>query len=384
VILGMHAKQDNPELKIATESGLTIYSFPEYIYKESIDKKRVAIGGSHGKTTTTAMIMHVLKDADRDFDYLVGAKLDGFDQSVKVTNAPVIVCEADEYPASTIERRPKFHFLFPHIAVITGIAWDHINIFPTFENYVEQFSIFIGKIEKGGYLIFNETDMVLSQLIKDSFREDLTYFPYHLPEFEIENGITNVSIRNQNTSLSIFGNHNLLNLQAAHLVCSLLNVNDATFAKSISNFSGASKRLELIASNESVNVYRDFAHAPSKVTASINAVKEQFPKRKLVAVLELHTFSSLSANFMDQYNGALEKADEAIVFFSRHALELKRLKPLDPKEIMDGFQKEGMVVISDREALETELKNKNKKDANFLFMSSGNYDGMNILQSLNL
>lgn len=384
VILGMHAKPDNPELKKAIELGLTVYSFPEYIYKESINKKRVAIGGSHGKTTTTAMIMHVLKDANRDFDYLVGAKLDGFDQSVKVTDAPVIICEADEYPASTIERRPKFHFLFPHIAVLTGIAWDHINIFPTFENYLEQFVIFINKIEKGGYLIFNDTDPVLAQLIEDTVRPDLTYLPYHLPEFEIENGVTNVVIGSEKTVLSIFGNHNLLNLQAAHIVSNLLDVDDAIFAKSISTFSGASKRLELIASNESVNVYRDFAHAPSKVTASINAVKVQFSNRKLVAVLELHTFSSLSANFMDQYKGALEMADDAIVFFSRHALELKRLKTLDPKEIMDGFQKEGLKVISDRETLETELKNKNTKDANFLFMSSGNYDGMNILQTLNL
>ena len=384
VILGMHAKQDNPELKKAVESGLTIYSFPEYIYKESIDKKRVAIGGSHGKTTTTAMIMHVLKNAGRDFDYLVGAKLDGFDQSVKVTDAPVIILEADEYPASATERRPKFHFLFPHIAVITGIAWDHINIFPTFENYQEQFSIFINKIEKGGHLIFNETDPVLVALIKDTKRADLTYFPYHLPEHTIENGITNVSIGNQKTLLSIFGNHNLLNLEAAHIVCGLLDIDDVTFAKSIADFSGASKRLELIASDGNTNVYRDFAHAPSKVTASINAVKEQFPQRRLTAVLELHTFSSLSAHFLDQYNGALEKADEAIVFFSRHALELKRLKLLDSKEIKDGFQKQGLLVISDRETLETELKNKNTKDANFLFMSSGNYDGMNILQTLNL
>lgn len=384
VILGMHARQDNPELLKATELGLPIYSFPEYIYKESINKKRVAIGGSHGKTTTTAMIMHVLQSAGLDFDYLVGARLEGFDQSVKITEAPIIVCEADEYPASAVERRPKFHFLFPHIAVITGIAWDHINIFHTFSNYLEQFSIFINKIEKGGYLIFNGADPVLAELINAQVRDDLTYFPYHLPVHKIENGITEVTIGNQKTSLSIFGNHNLLNLQAAHMVCRLLKVDDATFAKSISNFSGASKRLELIASNERVNVYRDFAHAPSKVTASINAVKEQFPDRKLVAVLELHTFSSLNADFMEQYNGAMEKADEAIVFFSRHALELKRMEPLDPEKIRTGFMKKGLEVITNREILENTLKEKNTSEGNFLFMSSGNYDGMNILQTLNL
>jgi UDP-N-acetylmuramate: L-alanyl-gamma-D-glutamyl-meso-diaminopimelate ligase len=384
IILGMHAKQDNPELKKAIELGLKIYSFPEYIYQESINKTRVAIGGSHGKTSTTAMIMHVLQNAHVDFDYLVGARLKGFEQSVKITDAPIIICEADEYPASTIEKRPKFHFLFPHIAVITGIAWDHINVFPTFDFYLEQFAIFIHKIEKNGVLIFNETDEVLNKLIKENYRDDVRYIPYHLPIYLIENGITSVKIGEEKTTLNVFGNHNLLNLQAAYHVCKELKMDDVTFAKAISNFAGAARRLELIAQENNRNVYRDFAHAPSKVTASINAVKQQFSGRKLVAVLELHTFSSLNAEFMNQYKGAMDKADEAIVFYSNHALELKRMKPLDPKSVMNGFQKQNLKVITARKELEETLAKEDINHCNFLFMSSGNYDGMDILKTLKL
>jgi UDP-N-acetylmuramate: L-alanyl-gamma-D-glutamyl-meso-diaminopimelate ligase len=384
IILGMHAKQDNPELEKAVALGLKIYSFPEYIYHESLHKKRIAVGGSHGKTTTTAMVMHVFKNANIDFDYLVGARLQGFDQSVKITNAPIIVCEADEYPASTIEKRPKFHFLFPHIAVITGIAWDHINVFPTFEIYLEQFIVFIKKIEKNGVLIYNATDEILKKLVNENARDDIRYVPYQLPDYFIENGITQVVIGGQKTPLNIFGNHNLLNLQAAYNVCKELSMDDVTFAKAISNFAGASKRLELIARRDGTNVYRDFAHAPSKVKASVNAVKEQFPERKLVAILELHTFSSLNADFMIEYKGALDKADEAIVFYSHHALELKRMKPLDPQKVRDGFQKQNLEVITERTQLEKEINQINSNPANFLFMSSGNYDGMDILQTLKL
>ena len=215
VILGMHAKADNPELSRAKELGLDIYSFPEYIYKESKDKTRIVVGGSHGKTTTTSMIMHVMKKVGKQFDYLVGARLEGFDQSVSITNAPYIVCEGDEYPASAIERRPKFHFLYPHIAVLTGIAWDHINVFPTFENYLEQFIIFIHKIEKGGHLIYNENDKVLKELVQKNKREDLQYHPYHIPEHAIENGETSIRIEGKETQLKVFVNHNLLNMQAA-------------------------------------------------------------------------------------------------------------------------------------------------------------------------
>ena len=384
VILGMHAKDDNPELIKARELALKIYSFPEYIYKESEHKKRIAIGGSHGKTTTTAMVMHVLRHAQIDFDYLVGARLDGFDQSVQITDAPIIVCEADEYPASAIEKRPKFHFLFPHIAVITGIAWDHINVFPTFDFYLEQFTIFIDKIEKGAVLIYNETDEVLKKLVIANPRNDIRYIEYKLPSYIIENGITSVVIGNKKTDLKIFGNHNLLNLQAAYYVCKELGIDDTGFAAAIASFTGASKRLELLTESSVCNVYRDFAHAPSKVMASINAVKQQFPHRKLVAILELHTFSSLNENFLQEYAGAMDNADEGIVFYSKHALELKRMPPLKPQSVKEGFKKPGLEVILVKEELEKKLAGIDTNNTNFLFMSSGNYEGIDILKVLNV
>ena len=384
VILGMHAKQDNPELLKSIELGLKIFSFPEYIYRESMNKKRVAVGGSHGKTTTTAMIMHALQYEQIDFDYLVGAKLPGFDQSVKITDAPIIVCEADEYPASTIEKRPKFHFFFPQIAVITGIAWDHINVFPTFDFYLEQFVIFIEKIEKGGVLIYNETDNTLKELVENSKRNDITYVPYKIPEHNIENDITMVSIGKEKAQLKVFGDHNLLNLQAAFYVCKELGMSEVIFAKAIATFAGAAKRLELIATRDDCNIYRDFAHAPSKVKASIDAVKQQFPQRKLIAILELHTFSSLNKDFMNQYNGAMDQADEAIIFYSNHALELKRMEPLNPESVKQGFQKKNLEVINERKELEERLKREGMDRINFLFMSSGNYDGMDILTTLNI
>ena len=382
IILGMHAKEDNPELIKAKEIGLKIFSFPEYIFKESGTKKRVAVGGSHGKTTTTAMIMHVLKYSNVAFDYLVGARLEGFDQSVRITDAPIIVCEADEYPASVIEKRPKFHFLFPHIAVITGIAWDHINVFPTFDFYLEQFQIFIEMIEKNGVLIYNETDEILKKLIADNKRNDIKYIPYSLPSYFIEEGITSVMIGKEKTELKIFGNHNLLNLQAAYYVCKQLGVTDKDFAAAIAGFTGAAKRLEILVQNKEYNIYRDFAHAPSKVTASINAVKQQFPQRKLVAILELHTFSSLNEKFMHEYKDAMDNADEAIVFYSKHALELKRMPMLEPQSVIDGFNKRGLEVITLKENLEKKLKSIETHNTNFLFMSSGNYDGIDILKAI--
>lgn len=379
VILGMHAKGDNPELLKARELSLPVYSFPEYIFKESGDKMRVVVGGSHGKTTTTSMIMHVLRQAGRDFDYLVGARLEGFDQSVKITNAPVIVCEGDEYPASALEKRPKFHFLFPHIAVLTGIAWDHINVFPTFDFYLEQFIIFINKIEKGGHLIYNETDETLKNLVESNRREDINYHPYHVPQHTIMAGVTTVTIDGSETALKVFGAHNLLNLNAAWLVCRQLSVDAQTFTKAISTFTGAAKRLELLAKNESTVFYRDFAHAPSKVKATIEAAKAQFPDKKLIAVLELHTYSSLNEAFMKEYRGALQEADEAAVFYSRHALELKRMPELKKVTVQAGFAKPGLEVMNHREELETWLNEKEFTNAVVLFMSSGNYDGFDII-----
>jgi UDP-N-acetylmuramate: L-alanyl-gamma-D-glutamyl-meso-diaminopimelate ligase len=379
VILGMHAKADNPELLKATSLGLKIYSFPEYIYQESINKTRVIVGGSHGKTTTTSMIMHVLRQRAVSFDYLVGARLEGFDQSVRVTEAPVIVCEGDEYPASVLEKRPKFHFLFPHIAILTGIAWDHINVFPTFDIYLEQFRIFIDKIEKGGILIYNETDAVLKQLVQEHHRSDIRYQPYSVPQHKIEQGITQVTLEGVTGTLKVFGDHNLLNLHAAWYACKELGVEADGFVQAIGDFTGAAKRLELLASGDTVNVYRDFAHAPSKVKATIEAVKQQYPGRTLYAILELHTYSSLNEAFMAEYKGAMDKADHAVVFYSKHALELKRMPDLPEEKVIAGFDKKGLLVMHDKNVLWEWLQRQNYTNANLLLMSSGNYDALDMI-----
>ncbi len=397
VILGMHAKADNPELQRASELGLAIYSFPEYIYQESRDKIRVVIGGSHGKTTTTSMVMTALKAAGKEFDWLVGARLDGFSQSVNITDAPVIVCEGDEYPASALEKRPKFHFLFPHIAVLTGIAWDHINVFPTFDFYLEQFRIFLDKIEPGGVLIYNHTDPVLAKFVEEHLASGrgggkgvtgggavgtgggrLRTIGYGVPVHRIENGITVVTLEGQTGELKVFGEHNLLNLHAAWLVARELGVDVTGFLKGMAAFTGAAKRLELLAAGADLNVYRDFAHAPSKVKATIQAVRAQFPDRRLIAVLELHTYSSLNEQFLAEYGGSLEVADAAVVFYSPHALELKRLPPLPEEKVLAGFGKAGLVVIHKKEDLQDWLMKQSYKNANLLFMSSGNYDGLDI------
>ncbi|CAN5712760.1 Mur ligase family protein [soil metagenome] len=378
VILGMHARADNPELIRAKELGLPVFSFPEYVYQESRNKTRVVIGGSHGKTTTTSMIMHVLKQSGTQFDYLVGAKLEGFDQSVNITDAPVIICEGDEYPASVVEKRPKFHFLFPHIAVITGIAWDHINVFPTFENYLDQFKIFIEKIEAGGLLIYNETDPVLVDLVASNRRINIRYQPYGIPEHRIEAGITKLSIEGKQGYLKVFGDHNLLNIHAAYLVCKELGVAGDRFLASIAGFTGASKRLELLAKNDHTVIFRDFAHAPSKVKATINAVKQQFPNRRLIAALELHTYSSLNADFMPHYNGALEQADEACVFYSHHAMEIKKMPALREDTVMQGFAKEGLKVFTKRDNLDAWLSEKNYHEACLVLMSSGTYENLDL------
>ena len=378
VILGMHAKADNPELIKAQELGLSIYSFPEYIFHESQQKKRVVVGGSHGKTTTTSMIMHVLKTCHQDFDYLVGAKLAGFDQSVKVTSAPTIVCEGDEYLASALLRQPKFHFLFPHVAILTGIAWDHINVFPTFEFYLEQFVIFMNKIEAGGVLIYNETDDVLNKLVLSNKRNDIRYIPYKVPPHQITNGQTVISIEGTEGPLSVFGDHNLLNMQAAYYACAELGISAKDFVGAMANFTGASKRLELLANNAHCNIYRDFAHAPSKVIATIEAVKQQFPSRKLIGVLELHTYSSLNKEFMHQYKGALEKTDIAVVFYSKHALQIKGLPELPESYVVEGFDKNGLLVMTDKNALENWLRAQDYSNTNLVLMSSGNYDGIDL------
>lgn len=380
VIVGMHARKDNPELVKAQQLGLTIYSFPEYIYQESKKKTRVAIGGSHGKTSTTAMVMHILSQAKKAFDYLVGARLQGFDQSVQITDAPILVAEADEYPASALKPVPKFHFLYPHIAVITGIAWDHINVFPTFDFYLEQFRIFIQRIEPGGILIYNASDPVLKELVEKENRTDIRFTAYNIPDHEIRNGTTYVELEGVKTALQVFGDHNLLNLHAAFLVCRALGLTAGQILQAAAGFSGAAKRLELLFQNpdQNISIFRDFAHAPSKVKATIEAVKQQFPGRKLVAVLELHTYSSLNTAFMDQYNGAMDPADEAIVFYTPHALEMKKMAPLPPSAVEKGFAKPGLKVVHDKDSLESILRSTPLNNVNILLMSSGNYDGLDL------
>ena len=378
VILGMHARQDNPELVKAQEIGLKIYSYPEYIYEQSKAKTRVVIGGSHGKTTITSMIMHVLNYFKKDFDYLVGAQLEGFDTMVRLTeNAPVIIIEGDEYLASPIDRRPKFHLYKANIAVLSGIAWDHINVFPTFENYTDQFRVFLDTIEKGGKLIYSEIDPVLSKIVdeKNFFFEKQ---PYSLPHRIINNGVTKLITTKGEVALEIFGDHNLLNLSAAKLVCKELGISEDQFYSAISSFKGASKRLELLGKNDNTSIYKDFAHSPSKLKASISAVKSQFPDRKLVAVMELHTFSSLNKDFLREYAGAMDEADDAIVFIDNKTFYQKRLKPYSESIVKQSFDNINLIFFNNFEILERFLNNINLKDKNLLLMSSGNFGGIDL------
>jgi UDP-N-acetylmuramate: L-alanyl-gamma-D-glutamyl-meso-diaminopimelate ligase len=375
VILGMHAREDNPELIRAKELGLKIYSFPEYIYEQSRDKIRVVIGGSHGKTTITAMIMHVLHTLGRDFDYMVGAQLEGFETMFRISDAPVIILEGDEYLTSPIDRRPKFHLYKPHIALLTGIAWDHINVFPTFDIYVDQFRKFIELIESEGSIIYCNADPILNDICI-STRQDIEPIPYGIPQHTIKNGITTVSFAELSADIQVFGNHNLMNLNGARLVCAKLGIDTNEFLKAIKTFKGAAKRLELVIKNEHAAFYKDFAHSPSKLKATLDAVSEQFPDRKLVACMELHTFSSLNSDFLKQYRFAMDKADIAIVFYSAHALEIKKMPPLSKDLIKQSFGRDDLMIFTERDQLTDFLRTQNWKNQNLLMMSSGNYDGL--------
>jgi len=378
IILGMHAKGDNPELIRAKELNLRIFSYPEFLYEQSKTKKRIVIGGSHGKTTITAMILHVLENCGIDCDYLVGAQLEGFDVMVRITeNAPIMVFEGDEYLTSPIDPRPKFHLYKPDIALLSGIAWDHINVFPTFESYVEQFVLFINQISKSGTLIYCSEDETLRKICPQS-RSDIHLLAYSVPTYQIHKGLTTIKYDNIDFPLQVFGKHNLLNLNGARLVCNQLGIDDLRFYQAISSFKGASKRLERIAGNEKIIFFKDFAHAPSKVKATLQAVKEQFPDRKITACLELHTYSSLSKGFLDHYKGVLDEADYAIVYFSHHAIQLKRLPPITPEEIKSGFANSGIEVFTDSKLLLKRLMLGKWSKSVLLMMSSGNYDGIDL------
>ncbi|MBE0648408.1 MAG: peptidoglycan synthetase [Bacteroidales bacterium] len=376
VILGMHAKVDNPELLRAKELGIRIFSYPEYLYEQAKDKKRIVIGGSHGKTTITAMILHVLKAAGIDCDYMVGAQLEGFDVMVKLSKeAEVMIFEGDEYLTSPIDLRPKFHLYRPDIALLSGVAWDHINVFPTFENYVEQFTEFIRLITANGTLVFCDEDEVLQQICREG-RTDLQRLPYTTPEYQIENGITHLITPEGTFPLQIFGKHNLMNMNGARLVCNQLGVSDLRFYEAITSFTGASKRLELLAMRGTFTMFKDFAHAPSKVKATINAVREQYPERTLVACLELHTYSSLSEGFLSHYATTMDEADVAIVYFNHHAIQLKRLPEITADQIRSGFGNPNLEVFDDSEKLKERLGALPRENVVYLMMSSGNFDGM--------
>ena len=376
IILGMHAKADNPELLKAQELGLTIYSYPEFLYEHAKNKTRVVIGGSHGKTTITSMILHVLKYHQVEVDFMVGAQLEGFDRMVHLTSEnEIIVLEGDEYLSSPIDLRPKFHLYRANIALISGIAWDHINVFPTYENYVGQFSTFLDTMVKGGTIVYNEEDPEVKRVVEQSTNQVKKY-PYGTPDFRIEDGMTLLETPEGEIPLEVFGQHNLQNLEGARAICFHLGVGEEEFYEAIADFKGASKRLEKIGENESTVIYKDFAHSPSKVEATTRAVKEQYPDRTLLACLELHTYSSLNQNFLKEYKGTLDPADEALVFYSPHAVEIKRLEEIGKEEIERAFERKDLLIYTEPALFKSFLFSQDLKDKVVLLMSSGNYGGL--------
>ncbi|MBA2422900.1 MAG: peptidoglycan synthetase [Chitinophagales bacterium] len=378
VVLGMHAKSENPELNRAKQLGIKIYSYPEFIFEQSKNKKRVVIGGSHGKTTITAMVLHILKRKNLDFDYMVGASLEGFDVSVRLSeSAPVIILEGDEYPDSALNKLPKFLIYQPDIALLSGIAWDHINVFPTFENYVLQFERFVDSIVKGGTLIFNSEDEIVRKIVAAA-NDTTNKIPYSIPEFSIVNHTTFL-IRNGNKiALKIFGRHNLQNIMGATAICKNLGVEESDCLESLKDFTGASRRLELLAASDTAAVYKDFAHSPSKLSASIAAVKEQFPERKLVACLELHTYSSVDVNFLKEYRGSMSDADIKIIFYETHTSELKNTAMLDPGVIRFSFNDDKIIVFTEIRKLREFFLSQPWENATLLMMSSGNFSGLDL------
>jgi UDP-N-acetylmuramate: L-alanyl-gamma-D-glutamyl-meso-diaminopimelate ligase len=375
VILGMHAREDNPELQRARELGLKVYSYPEYLYEHSRNKTRVVIGGSHGKTTITAMVLWVLRSLGRDFDYLVGAKLEGFETMVRISDAPLIVLEGDEYLASPVDRRPKFHLYHAHIALLSGIAWDHINVFPTYGQYLEQFRIYVEQVPAVGQVIYCKEDPEVVRLM-DSAQVQALPVPYGVPPHRIEGGRTILETSAGDVPIAVFGKHNLMNLEGARLVCRALGVTDEQFYPAIANFRGAARRLEFLAGNNQLAVYKDFAHSPSKLKATTEAVRQQFPERRLIAVMELHTFSSLNEKFLDEYKGSMAAADEAWVYFNPHTIEHKRLPAISPDRVAKAFDRPDLQVFIDSRLWLDRLRAQDLRGTVVLFMSSGTFDGI--------
>lgn len=378
IILGMHAHADNPEMQKAQELGVKIYSYPEYLYEQSKDKTRVVIAGSHGKTSITSMILHVLHFHGKEVDYMVGAQLEGFDVMVKLTEEnDFMIMEGDEYLSSTLDRRPKILLYQPNIALISGIAWDHVNVFPTFENYIHQFELFIDSISAGGAVVYNSDDENVANVV-ESNEKALKKFSYKTPNHKIENGVTYIETIDGPIPLEIFGKHNLSNLEGARLICNQLGIMDDDFYEAIQSFKGASKRLELINRTSDFTAYKDFAHAPSKVISTTNAVKEQFENKKLVACLELHTYSSLNPKFLIEYKGALGKADEKIVYYNPEALVIKRMEHISPDDIRTAFGDESINVFTSSTELKSYLEQMDKSNKVFLMMSSANFGGLDL------
>lgn len=376
IILGMHAKKDNPELLRAQELGVKVYSYPEFIYQQSEDKKRVVIAGSHGKTTITSMILHVLNFYNRDFDYMVGAQLAGFDRMVKLTqSADVIILEGDEYLSSPIDLRPKFMWYKPHVALVSGIAWDHINVFPTFENYVKQFANFTNTIDANGKLIYFNGDAEMNKIVENV---SVAYEGYHTPSHEVQNGKTILTINNARTELNVFGEHNLQNMNGARFVLNELGYSDSQFLEAIASFGGAAKRLETVATTENSVVYKDFAHSPSKLKATSSAVKAQWPNRRLVAVMELHTFSSFNPEFLKEYRGSFDAPDTAVLFYLPETAKHKNLPEVTVAQVKEAFAKPDLKVITATQDLKDFLEAQQWENTNLLFMSSGNYGGINV------
>lgn len=377
VILGMHARADNPELLRARELGIRIFSYPEYLYEQTKNKKRVIVGGSHGKTTTTSMIMHVLKNAGITFDYMAGALLEGFDTMVHLSDeSKIAVFEGDEYLSSPIDLQPKFHHYHPDIAILTGIAWDHMNVFPTFENYVEQFAVFIEKISENGSLIYYNQDENIRKIIPRC-KPSVECLPYHTFPHRIQKGITYL-IQNGEHPIQIFGKHNLQNISAAYLACQKLGITDDVFFASMASYKGAAKRLQKIAENDQTTVFLDFAHSPSKLQATLQAVREQYPDRKIVACMELHTFSSLNAAFLPQYKNTMAQADQAIVFFNPEVVQHKHLPEITTEDVQKGFASPALQVYTDNQRLLQQLTQEDYSNSVLLIMTSGNFSGIDI------
>ena len=376
IILGMHAKKDNPELLQAQDMGLKIYSYPEFLYEQSKDKTRVVIGGSHGKTTITSMILHVLDYNDMEVDYMVGAQLEGFETMVHLTKEnEFMVLEGDEYLSSPIDRRPKFHLYKPNIALLSGIAWDHINVFPTFEGYVNQFRIFTDSLTDGGIMVYNEEDAILKEVVESS-THSIKKYEYSTPVYQIDDGVTYIDTPDGLMPLEIFGDHNLQNLAGAKWVCQHMGIDEEDFYEAIASFKGASKRLEKIAENSETVIYKDFAHSPSKVKATTEAVKKQYAQRDVIACLELHTYSSLNAAFLAEYNGALDKADKAVVFYSPHAVKIKQLDSVSEEQISNAFQRDDLIIFTNPTEFKEFLFSQNLHQSAVVLMSSGNYGGL--------